>query len=58
MTSSYVSVSNLLTHELAHFKVPYDVYVYIRQLEHKLDAAESKIADLKDIYEPEWRAVV
>ncbi len=46
MTSSYVSVSDLLTHELAHFKVPYDVYVYIRQLEHKLEKAENKICDL------------
>jgi hypothetical protein len=46
MTSSYVSVSNLLTHELAHFKVPYDVYVYIKQLEHVVEAK------LKDIY---WR---
>jgi hypothetical protein len=58
MTSSYVSVSNLLTHELAHFKVPYDVYVYIKQLEHKLNVAEEEIKTMTEllneagIYEP------
>ncbi len=49
MTGSYfVAIPDLKTRKLAHFKVPYDVYVYIRQLEH---AAETK---LKDIYEPDF----
>jgi hypothetical protein len=39
--SYYVAIPDLKTRKLAHFKVPYDVYVYIRQLEHA-------VADLKD----------
>jgi hypothetical protein len=41
----FVVIPDLKTRKLAHFKVPYDVYVYIKQLEHA-------VADLK---EPERR---
>jgi hypothetical protein len=41
VTGSYfVLIPDLKTRKLAHFKVPYDVYVYIKQLEH---AAETKL---------------
>jgi hypothetical protein len=41
VTGSYfVAIPDLKTRKLAHFKVPYDVYVYIKQLEH---AAETKL---------------
>jgi hypothetical protein len=47
VTGSYfVAIPDLKTRKLAHFKVPYDVYVYIKQLEHVVEAK------LKDIY---WR---
>ena len=36
MMSSYICCYNTETKELEHFKVPYDVSVYIRQLEHEI----------------------
>jgi hypothetical protein len=34
--SSYISCYNQETKELEHYKVPYDVYVYVRQLENEI----------------------
>jgi hypothetical protein len=34
--SSYICCYNQETRELEHYKVPYDVSVYIKQLEHEI----------------------
>ena len=46
--SSYISCYNQETRELEHFKVPYDVYVYVRQLENEIRFATGGVKKLYD----------
>jgi hypothetical protein len=49
MGTYFLAVPSLQTHGLAHFKVSYDVYVYTKQLEHKLNVAEEEIKRLESL---------
>lgn len=46
MMSSYISCYNTETKELEHFKVPYDVSVYIKQLENEIKYGRGGIQKL------------
>ena len=48
MTKSYISCYNNETKELEHFEVPYDVSVYIRQLECEIKYASGGVKKLYD----------
>jgi len=52
---SYVHCYNQETHKREHFEVPYDVYVYIRQLENKIRYPdESGLFNLYPELEKNW----
>ncbi len=44
--SSYISCYNQETRELEHFEVPYDVSVYIQQLENEIKYASGGVKRL------------
>lgn len=44
--SSYISCYNQETRELEHYKVPYDVSVYIQQLENEIKYASGGVKRL------------
>ena len=44
--SSYISCYNQETRELEHYKVPYDVSVYVRQLENEIKYASGGVKRL------------
>lgn len=46
--SSYISCYNQETRELEHFKVPYSVFVYIRQLECEIKYKYGGVQKLYD----------
>lgn len=45
---TFISCYNQETRELEHFKVPYDVYVYVRQLENEIRFATGGVKKLYD----------
>ena len=46
--SSYISCYNQETRELEHYKVPYDVSVYIQQLENEIKYGSGGVKRLYD----------
>jgi hypothetical protein len=44
--SAHISCYNNETRELEHYTVPYDVYVYIRQLENEIKYASGGVKRL------------
>ena len=48
MTKSYISCYNNETKELEHYKVPYPIFVYIRQLECEIKYASGGVKKLYD----------
>jgi|TARA_B110000908_G_C10078553_1_gene368466 hypothetical protein len=48
MSSYWISCDDVITKERKHFEVDHSVYVYIRQLEHKLNRAELSLENEKD----------
>ena len=48
MNSYWISCDDVITKERKHFEVDHSVYVYIRQLEHKLSRAELSLENEKD----------
>ena len=45
---TFISCYNQETRELEHFKVPYDVYVYVRQLENEIKYSTGGVKKLYD----------
>lgn len=45
---TFISCYNQSTKELEHFKVPYDVYVYVRQLECEIKYGSGDVKRLYD----------
>ena len=43
---TFISCYNQETRELEHFKVPYDVYVYVRQLENEIKYCTGGVKEL------------
>lgn len=48
MSSYWISCPDVITRETKHHEVDHSIYVYIRQLEHRLDRAITYVADLSE----------
>ena len=60
MSSYWISCPDVITRETKHHEVDHSIYVYIRQLEHRLDRANREItyvASLSEtpLLEEDWK---